>query len=160
MTGLPSEATLTIMGDGDGRHLAKLRARAADLDGRARLAPARPRAELPAIIDDHDAVVFPARWEEPWGLVPLEAMARGRAVVSTARGGSREYLRDADNCLVFEADDADGLATAVRRLAGDEALRARLREGGLATARRHTSVAFHRAVESALAAALEAEAVG
>jgi glycogen(starch) synthase len=156
MTRLPAEATLTIMGNGDERHLATLRARAADFDGRVCLAPARPRTELPAIIDDHDAVVFPARWEEPWGLVPLEAMARGRAVASTARGGSREYLRDADNSLIFEADDADGLATAVRRLAGDEALRVRLREGGLETARRHTDVMFHRAVESVLRAAVGA----
>jgi glycosyltransferase involved in cell wall biosynthesis len=153
MTRLPDEATLTIVGDGDERHLATLRARAADFDGRVRIAPSRPRTELPAIIDGHDAVVFPARWDEPWGLVPLEAMARGRPVASTARGGSREYLRDADNCLVFEADDVDGLATAVRRLAGDEALRARLRQGGLETARRHTDVMFHRAVESALVAA-------
>jgi glycosyltransferase involved in cell wall biosynthesis len=87
-------------------------------------------------------------------------MARGRAVASTARGGSREYLRDAGNCLLFEADDADGLASAVRRLAGDEALRARLRQGGLETARRHTDVAFHRAVESALAGALDAGGAG
>jgi glycosyltransferase involved in cell wall biosynthesis len=77
-------------------------------------------------------------------------------VASTARGGSREYLRDADNSLIFEADDADGLATAVRRLAGDEALRVRLREGGLETARRHTDVMFHRAVESVLRAAVGA----
>ena len=81
-------------------------------------------------------------------------------MVSTARGGSREYLRDADNCLVFEADDAPGLANAVRRLAGDEALRARLRRGGLATARRHTDATFHRAVQSDLAGAVEDEAAG
>jgi glycosyltransferase involved in cell wall biosynthesis len=148
------------MGDGDRRHLAALRDRAEAFDGRVRLVPARPRAELPAVIDDHDAVVFPARWEEPWGLVPLEAMARGRAVVSTARGGSREYLRDADNCLVFEADDALGLANAVRRLAGDDALRVRLRQGGLVTARRHTDLMFHRAVQSALAGALDDRPTG
>jgi glycosyltransferase involved in cell wall biosynthesis len=152
MSRLPGEATLTIVGGGDERHLEQLRARARDFDGRVHIGSARPRTELPAIIDDHDAVVFPARWEEPWGLVPLEAMARGRAVVSTARGGSREYLRDADNCLVFAADDATGLASAVRRLAGDESLRERLRQRGLATARRNTDAAFHRAVESALGA--------
>ena len=50
---------------------------------------------------------------------------------------------------MFEADDAAGLAGAVRRLAGDEALRERLRQGGLATARGNTDTTFHRAVESA-----------
>ena len=52
-------------------------------------------------------VVFPVRWEEPWGLVPIEAMARGRPVVATGRGGSGEYLRDGENCVLFEADDAE-----------------------------------------------------
>ena len=152
LTTLPDEATLTIVGDGDERQVAALAARAADFNGRVRLAGAEPRAELPAVIDGHDVVVFPARWDEPWGLVPLEAMARGRAVVSTARGGSREYPRDAQNCLVFEADDPGGLATAVRHLADDADLRARLRDGGVATARRHTDAAFHEAVEAAVTA--------
>ena len=61
---------------------------------------------------------------------------------------------------MFAADDAAGLADAVRRLAGDEPLRERLRQRGLATARRNTDAVFHRAVESALAAALGAEAGG
>ena len=41
---------------------------------------------------DADAVVFPVRWEEPWGLVPLEAMVVGTPVVATGAGGSGEYL--------------------------------------------------------------------
>jgi glycosyltransferase involved in cell wall biosynthesis len=147
---LPPEATLTIMGDGDDRYLADLQAGAATPDGRVRLEAARSRAELPAVIDDHDALVFPARWEEPWGLVPLEAMARGRPVLSTARGGSREYLRDGENCLVFAAGDSAGLATAVRRVADDAGLRARLRDAGVATARGHLDTTFHAAVESLL----------
>ena len=85
-----------------------------------------------------DATVFPVRWEEPKGLVPLASMGRGRPVVATGRGGSAEYLRDGENCLLFDAWDADALAAAVRRLAGDPALCQRLREGGLETAPRHT----------------------
>jgi len=92
-------------------------------------------------------------WEEPWGLVPLEAMARGRPVVATGRGGSREYLRDGENCLLFAAGSAPSLAAALRRLAEDPGLRARLRDGGLATAPRHTEPVFNAAVEAAVAAA-------
>jgi glycosyltransferase involved in cell wall biosynthesis len=90
--------------------------------------------------------VFPVRWEEPWGLVPLEAMARGRPVAATGRGGSGEYLRDGENALLFEAGDPAGLARAVARLAEDPALRERLREAGLETAPRHTEVQFNAAV--------------
>ena len=117
---------------------------------RVRLEPARPRAELPAVYDAHDATVFPVTWHEPWGLVPLEAMARGRPVVATARGGSAEYLRDGENCVLFEPGDAGSLASALRRVAGDGELRDRLRKQGLATASEHTEARFHAAVASAL----------
>jgi glycosyltransferase involved in cell wall biosynthesis len=69
-------------------------------------------------------------------------MAVGTPVVGTATGGSAEYLRDGENCLVFEPGDAAGLASAVRRLAADAALRDRLRSGGRRTAARFTDHAF------------------
>ena len=96
---------------------------------------------------DADALLFPARWNEPWGLVPLEAMACGCPVVATARGGAAEYLADRDNALVVPAEDPAALAAAVRELAGDPALRARLRAGGARTAPRHTEPIFNAAVE-------------
>jgi glycosyltransferase involved in cell wall biosynthesis len=71
-------------------------------------------------------------------------------VVATGRGGSGEYLRDEENCLLVEDDDAETLATAISRLAAEPALRARLREGGLATAPLHTEQVFNEAVEHAV----------
>jgi len=108
-----------------------------------------PRAPLPGDTEA-DVVVFPVIWDEPWGLVPLEAMGMGRPVVATGRGGSAEYLRDGENALLFEAGDAVALADAVRRLAGDDALRARLRETGLATAPQHTEAGLNAAVLAAV----------
>ena len=154
LSGLPDDARLTVVGKGDERHLAFLRAHAAGLGvtERVEFAPAASREQLQALYAEHDAVVFPARWEEPWGLVPLEAMARGRPVVATARGGSAEYLRDGQNCLVVTHGDPRGLSAALRRLAGDEALRAALRRGGQATAAQHTETRFNEAVLAALRA--------
>jgi glycogen synthase len=100
-----------------------------------------PREELPARYAAADAVLFPVRWREPWGVVPLEAMGVGRPVVATGRGGSGEYLRDGENALLFDAEDPAALAARVERLASDEMLRARLRAGGLETARSHTAAA-------------------
>ena len=96
-----------------------------------------------------DVVVFPVRWAEPWGLVPLEAMAVGRPVVATCTGGSAEYLRDGENCLVVPAEDPDALARAVARLSSDAALRDRLRARGFETAARFTEASFHATLESA-----------
>jgi glycogen synthase len=96
-------------------------------------------------------------WEEPWGLVPLEAMAVGRPVVATGTGGSGEYLVDGENCLIYgPPDNAAQLAAAIRRLADDEGLRGRLREGGFATAEKFTEAAFNEAVSIALEQAASA----
>jgi glycosyltransferase involved in cell wall biosynthesis len=142
------EATLTLVGGWDEREEARLRELAGGLGvaGRIRFAGQRSREEVRGAYAEADVVVFPVRWEEPWGLVPLEGMARGRPVVATGRGGSGEYLRDGENALLFAAGDPRGLADAVNRLAGDPALRRRLREPGLATARLHTEDQFNEAV--------------
>jgi glycosyltransferase involved in cell wall biosynthesis len=151
---LPPEAELTIVGAWDDSYERGLAERAQRLGvaGRVHFAGQLDSAELPARYAAADAVVFPVRWEEPWGLVPLEAMARGRPVVATGRGGSSEYLRDGDNCLVFEAGDAAALATAVHRLAAEPDLRERLVAGGLRTVPGHTERQFNEAVEQHLTA--------
>ena len=73
------DATLTVAGSGPATLLAELAALAERLGvaDRVTFAGAVPRADLPALYEAHDAVVFPVVWEEPWGLVPLEAMASG-----------------------------------------------------------------------------------
>jgi glycosyltransferase involved in cell wall biosynthesis len=87
-----------------------------------------------------DALLFPAIWDEPWGLVPLEAMACGVPVIATGTGGSADYLRDGVNALLVPRDDPAALADAVGRLAEDAVLRARLAAGGRATAEAHAAV--------------------
>jgi glycosyltransferase involved in cell wall biosynthesis len=62
-------------------------------------------------------------------------MACGTPGVATGTGGSAEFLRDGDNCLLFPKDDHAALAAALRRLAGDCPLRDRLVAGGARTAR-------------------------
>jgi glycogen(starch) synthase len=142
-------AHLTVVGSGDDAYLERLRsvARETGTEDRIAFRPGVGRRELPAIYAESDAVVFPVQWEEPWGLVPLEAMAVGVPVVATGRGGSGEFLRDGENCLVYRpADDPVELAAAVHRLAEDEGLRGRLRTDGLDTAARHDERAFREAV--------------
>jgi glycosyltransferase involved in cell wall biosynthesis len=83
--------------------------------------------------------------------VPLEAMAVGRPVVATGSGGSGEYLRDGENCLIYAPRaSAAALAAAVKRLARDERLRARLRKSGFETAARYAESRYNEAIEHAL----------
>ena len=55
--------------------------------------------------------------------VAAEAMACGRAVITTAYGGAAELIEAGRDALVAPAGDARALATAIDRLAADPMLR-------------------------------------
>jgi starch synthase len=80
------------------------------------------------------AVVVPSRWEEPLGIVALEAMACGRAVIGSAAGGLGEILQEVG--LVFPNGDAVALAHCLERVAADPTLRRELETRSLLRARR------------------------
>jgi glycosyltransferase involved in cell wall biosynthesis len=143
---LPAEAKLQIVGEGDRPYRSRLEELASTLGvyERVRFDGQRPREQLIEVYREADAVVFPVQWSEPWGLVPLEAMALGRPVVATGRGGSGEYLADGRNALLFGAGDAVALAKALRGLAADQELRRRLTTNGYETAKRYSEDAFNR----------------
>lgn len=82
-----------------------------------------------------EVCVFPSEWEEPFGLVPLEAMACGTPVVATGVGGSGEFLVDGGNCVLFEPGEPSSLAAAVRGVIDDPDRRDHVVRGGAATAR-------------------------
>jgi glycosyltransferase involved in cell wall biosynthesis len=83
-----------------------------------------------------DVVVHASTLPEPFGLVIAEAMACGRPVVVSAAGGAGEIVSDGDDALAVPPGDVDALAAALRRLADDGALRARLGAAGRARAER------------------------
>jgi glycosyltransferase involved in cell wall biosynthesis len=150
---LPDEARLVIDGDGDGAYLRELGELAAreGVAARVEFVNSAGRAELRERYAEADAVLFPVRWEEPWGLVPLEAMAVGTPVIASGRGGSGEYLRDRENCLIVDPDRGpEALAAGIRELAGDEELRGALSEGGTHTTAAIDEDEFSRAAERAL----------
>lgn len=148
---VPAKATLTVDGGGDERYREQLRGLSRELGVEERVSfKTSARADLPRTYAEADAVVFPVLWEEPWGLVPLEAMAMARPVVTSGRGGQRQYVRSDENCLVFDpAEGPRGLAAVIGRLAA-ETLRAKLVSNGLTTAERYSQASFNRAIEEAL----------
>lgn len=83
-----------------------------------------------------DVVVHASITPEPFGLVIAEAMACGRAVITSGTGGSRELVCDGQDALTHQPGDAASLGAAIERLAADAALRA-----ALGTAARRTAVA-------------------
>lgn len=79
----------------------------------------------------HDILVFPSIWEEPFGLVLVEAMAAGLPIVSTRRGGTKEFLRHGHNALVFEPLDSGTLTQHIITLIDSEELYTRLQKQAL-----------------------------
>lgn len=128
------DTTLDLVGPADPDYLNGLVAQATALgvDDRLRVSEVT-RGELRSRYLDADAVLFTSR-DEPFGLVPIEAMACATPVVASGAGGSREFLADGTNCLLYEPLDAASLAAAVERLASDATLRLALARAGLATA--------------------------
>ena len=110
--------------------LASLRPRAAT--AAIALEGYRPHAAVLDAMARAAIVVVPSRWEEPFGLVALEAMANGAALVATRRGGLPEVVGDA--ALLVPHDDAEALADAVRSLVVDPDRRAALAARGRARA--------------------------
>lgn len=92
------------------------------------------REELPSLMRSSDAVVcFP--WYEPFGLVPLEAMACGVPVVAASVGGLIDTVVDDVTGLRVPPGDRSALGASLRRLLGDTELRHRLGQGGVQRAR-------------------------
>lgn len=75
-----------------------------------------------------------ASWGEGLGYPPLEAMSCGTPVVLTDSGGTRDYARDKENCLVVEPKDVDAIAAAIDCLLFDDELAECLSRAGLETA--------------------------
>ncbi|MEY4679544.1 MAG: hypothetical protein RLZZ276_1193 [Pseudomonadota bacterium] len=90
-----------------------------------------PDAALPGLYRGASMLVFPSRGEG-FGLPPLEAMACGTPVVAGRAGSIPEVVGDA--ALLVDPGDPDAIAAAMRRIDGDDGLRARLVADGLARA--------------------------
>ena len=77
-----------------------------------------------------DIFFFPVRWQEPFGLVGLEAMAHGIPVIAFDTGGVREWLSDFENGIALPEKKVVAAAGILGGLAGNrEALEAMGKRG-------------------------------
>jgi len=62
------------------------------------------------------ALVFPIQWDEPFGLVMIEAMACGTPVIATPYGAVPEVVTDGVNGFI--ASSVDDMVEAVKKIDG------------------------------------------
>ena len=83
---------------------------------------------LASLLATANAVVVPPTWDEPAGLVPVEAALARVPVVASRSGGIPELFRDGEHVLMFEIGDAERCAELLARiLGGDDETEARVR---------------------------------
>jgi glycosyltransferase involved in cell wall biosynthesis len=109
-------------------------ARKAHVEDRVHVRGRVGRAELPALLRSADAVVC-VPWYEPFGIVPLEAMACGVPVVASAVGGIIDSVVDGKTGVHVPPRRPDVVAEVLRDLLPDEARRAAYGAAGAARAR-------------------------
>jgi len=97
-------------------------------------------------------VIVPSRWNEPFGLTALEAIACGAPLIVSPRGGLPEVAGDA--AVYANPDRPEEIAAAILALAADPARRETLSVAGRARARQ-----FDTPVSAARLAALRREAL-
>lgn len=66
-----------------------------------------------------DIVVVPSRWQEPFGLVNIEAGAAAKAVVATRVGGIPEVIVDSETGYLVDVGDVNAMAAKVQALVDD-----------------------------------------
>ena len=105
----------------------KAKSRSLGLGDRVHFTGAIAHESIPQLLREHHLLVFPSIWEEPFGIVLLEAMASGLVVAASATGGAREVVRHGENALVFAKGDPEDCARALATILEDDSLFARLR---------------------------------
>ena len=76
-------------------------------------------ASVPRFFRDIDMLMVPS-WEEPFGIVLLEAMAAGIPVIATASGGPQEIISMPTEGVLVPARDPSAMANAIKSLASDD----------------------------------------
>ena len=87
------------------------------------------RDDRAALLKTADMCVFSSRFE-PFGTVFVQAWAQGTPLVTTDADGPRQFVRDNEDGLVVPVDDVAALGAAIRRMADNPTLRARLAAAG------------------------------
>jgi glycosyltransferase involved in cell wall biosynthesis len=71
------------------------------------------RTELWDVMAEARAVLCPAKWEEPFGMVAAEAQAAGTPVIAYRRGALPEVIRDGETGFLVPPDDVQAAARAL-----------------------------------------------
>jgi glycosyltransferase involved in cell wall biosynthesis len=137
------DVKFTLAGDGPERDALVALIDELDLGDTVECLGGVPMKDVPALLQRATVVVVPSNYEEPFGLVAVEAGLAGRPVVASRVGGLPEIVEDGRNGLLVPPDDPDALAAAVLTVLRDPGLAERLGAEGRARAERDFGLDKH-----------------
>jgi glycogen(starch) synthase len=126
---------LLIAGEGPERPALQAVADSMGVTGRVTFVGRADRPTAIALFRGCSYFVLPSRIE-PLGIVNLEAMAAGKAVIASRVGGVPEIVQEGVTGLLVDPTDVDALARAIARLGTDQQLRGSLGAAGRLRAQR------------------------
>ena len=116
---------LTVIGTGEDHMALRQQALSLGLDNQVTFVGAKVGDELVRLLNEHQILVVPSRWREPFGVVALEGIACGCVVVGSSGGGLKEAIGKCGP--TFPNGDQTALAQTLERLLTQPALLARYR---------------------------------
>lgn len=130
--------TFEIIGDGGMYGPLKTKIEQDGLNGKVRLCGRIPREDVVKKLDEADVFILISR-NEVFGLVYIEAMARGCIVVASRGEGMEGIIIDGQNGFFCNAGDSDELSEVIKRIQGlTDDQRAEISRSAQATARQLT----------------------
>jgi len=148
---LKTPARCVIAGEGPASAWLKEKTREEGLAERVHFTGWLDRATLEELREQVTLVAVPSVWDEPFGLVGLEAMAHSLPVVAFDVGGISEWLRAGETGLLVPRRDAHAFANAMDSLLSDpDRARAMGAEGASSLNERHSKTVHLSRLEEAL----------
>jgi glycosyltransferase involved in cell wall biosynthesis len=132
----PGIGSLWIIGDGDQREVLAGMAEAAG-SGDIHFKGAVNNESLGGWYESCDVFVFPTR-EDTWGVVTLEAMGAGKAVLCSRNAGSSELVENGENGFVFVPEDTGAFAELMEKFAESPGLAERFGRRSRKIMKEHT----------------------
>jgi glycosyltransferase involved in cell wall biosynthesis len=120
--------SLVIIGDGEGRVDLQKRSDQLGIAENVIFTGFIPNHELPNYYSVADVAVFPSVADETFGLAICEAMACGKAVVSTRVGGIPELVIDGESGRLVDPKNPDAIANTIYEILHQERLQRSLGE--------------------------------
>lgn len=133
------DAQLLLAGEGPEREALTALMTTLNLQNNVVLLGHLPRSQMEQRFANAWVQVVPSRWAEPFGIVAIESMMRGTAVVASNMGGLAEIVQNGQTGFLIPPDDVATLAQALVAILSDRALAEQMGKIGREVAVAHFS---------------------